>query len=87
MIKKKRKSSVVSTITSLIGYFGVFAVFLVMIMTGIKETGSTIDEQGVKIAEDAIRRAVVNCYALEGSYPETFEYLKENYGLEINEDK
>ena len=29
----------------------------------------------------AVRDALVTCYAVEGSYPADVEYLKENYGL------
>ncbi len=32
-------------------------------------------------------RAVISCYATEGSYPESYEYLQKNYGVSINEDK
>ena len=30
---------------------------------------------------------MVSCYAIEGAYPESFDYLKENYNLYIDEDK
>ena len=37
--------------------------------------------------EEAIQRDIVTCYALEGVYPESLEYLKEHYGLTYNEDR
>ena len=36
--------------------------------------------------EDAIRKSPLECYALEGSYPPSVDYLKKNYGLIVNED-
>ena len=39
------------------------------------------------MAQDSIRRAVVSCYAIEGRYPDTYEYLAENYGLTVDEKK
>ncbi len=36
---------------------------------------------------DAIRRAMVTCYATEGQYPPTLEYLKENYALAVDSDR
>lgn len=44
------------------------------------------DAQPDRIKE-AIERACVQCYALEGSYPPDLEYLSEHYGLILNEDK
>lgn len=37
--------------------------------------------------KEAIERACVQCYALEGSYPPDLKYLSEHYGLILNEDK
>lgn len=44
------------------------------------------DAQPDRIKE-AIERACVQCYALEGSYPPDLKYLSEHYGLILNEDK
>lgn len=35
----------------------------------------------------AITRASVQCYAIEGRYPPSVEYLEENYGIQINRKK
>jgi len=37
--------------------------------------------------KEAIERACIQCYALEGSYPPDLEYLGKNYGLILNNDK
>ena len=34
------------------------------------------------LLEDAITRALVTCYAVEGRYPSSLSYLEENYGVE-----
>ena len=36
--------------------------------------------------ENALHQGIVYCYTLEGSYPESLEYLKDRYGLIYNED-
>ena len=36
--------------------------------------------------ENAIMRNITYCYTVEGTYPESLAYLKENYGLTYNED-
>lgn len=36
--------------------------------------------------EQAITTAVLQCYALEGSYPPSLAYLRDNYGVIIDEE-
>ncbi len=36
------------------------------------------------IIEDVVSKAVLQCYALEGSYPPNLEYLRDNYGLMLD---
>ena len=36
--------------------------------------------------EEAVRKTSLECYALEGSFPPSIEYLKDNYGLIVNND-
>ncbi|MCR5690674.1 MAG: hypothetical protein K6G62_00445, partial [Eubacterium sp.] len=37
--------------------------------------------------ENNIRKAVMLCYATEGVYPESIDYLKDHYGIQINEEE
>lgn len=37
--------------------------------------------------ETALRRAAVACYAVEGSYPQDLDYLKDRYGVQIDETR
>ena len=39
-----------------------------------------------EILSKALNRSITQCYALEGSYPVSLEYLKEHYGLTYNEE-
>lgn len=34
--------------------------------------------------EEALRRAAVSCYATEGFYPPSLDYMVEHYGVQIN---
>ena len=43
-----------------------------------------LSRQSGASAEAAVRRAVVQCYAVEGAYPTDLQYLEERYGLQIN---
>ncbi len=38
------------------------------------------------VMEDAIKKAAIHCYAIEGSYPPDLQYLADHYGIILNED-
>ena len=64
-----------------------FAVIAVWMISGVNEAARVSDSEGIKMAEDAIRRAAVSTYALDGAYPATYEDLKAQSGLQVDEDK
>lgn len=70
-------------ILSLLLFVGV----LIILFYGLSSAQAGSDQEGLRIAEESISRAVMSCYAIEGSYPQSFDYLKENYNLYIDEDK
>lgn len=43
--------------------------------------------EDLALAAGAIRRAAVQCYALEGFYPADWSYLKERYGVAVDEER
>ncbi|MBQ4051630.1 MAG: hypothetical protein IJD13_08355 [Oscillospiraceae bacterium] len=49
------------------------------------QTGEASDERARQAAEDTIRRAMVTCYAIEGFYPSSLDYLCEYYGVAADE--
>ena len=60
---------------------GVAVVIVLALVFAAQLTGQGATSQGLVIAENSIRRAAVQCYALEGVYPPSFEYLRQNYGI------
>jgi len=42
-------------------------------------------EEDLHQLEETLRRSCVACYAAEGAYPPSLEYLKEHYGLQVDE--
>lgn len=42
-------------------------------------------DKGREQLETALRRSAVACYAAEGIYPPTLDYLTEHYGVQIGE--
>jgi len=45
------------------------------------------DSSAAASLEKAIKRAAVQCYAIEGFYPPDVTYLKEHYGIIIDDKK
>lgn len=64
-----------------------FAAVAVWVALGVRDAARLSDEEGLRLAREAIDRAVVSCYALEGVYPATYEELKVKSGLAIDEEK
>ena len=59
-------------------------VVMVMVVFGLRQTEASSSAEGVRILEDSLRRAVVMCYAIEGRYPESLEYIEANFGIFID---
>jgi len=60
---------------------------LILIWYTASTLGSSHTRESEKIAKEAIVRAAVQCYSIEGRYPESIEYLEKNYGLTLDRDK
>ena len=68
--------------------FTVFvAVTVLVFLTAIGKLEQGHEKAGKAQLEAAIRRSAVACYAAEGIYPPTIDYLKEHYGIQIDEEK
>jgi len=57
---------------------------MAMVGFGLRQTEASSSAEGLRILEDSLRRAVVMCYAIEGRYPESVEYIEENFGIFID---
>jgi hypothetical protein len=42
-------------------------------------------EEATRILEDSLRRAAVCCYAIEGRYPDTLDYIVDHYGVYVDD--
>ena len=63
-----------------------FLVLFVLFVRGIGSVSeSTLSKQQESL-ETALERSISQCYAVEGSYPPSLEYLKQHYGLLYDED-
>ena len=60
---------------------------VLMFTTAVANLQEGHRSEGKQQLEEAVRRGAVACYAAEGIYPPTLQYLQEHYGLQINEDR
>ena len=79
----KSKRSLPELLLSAVLLAAVLAIFLICVRA---VSGRTEDEE-LSILENAIRRASVQCYSIEGRYPPSVEYLEEHYGIVVDSDK
>lgn len=54
---------------------------------GMQKIGSGQQAESLKQLERSIRKATLTCYASEGVYPPTIDYLEENYGIQIDRER
>jgi hypothetical protein len=65
----------------------IFGLMIGALIYGMNYIQATSNEKQLENLENSIRCSTVQCYALEGRYPESIEYLKEYYGVSYDEDK
>ncbi len=71
---------------------GIGGILFLLIITGlvwrgVQGTAERVEDKGLDTLEQAIRRAVIQCYAIEGRYPKDIEYIKDNYGIRMDTPK
>ncbi|MCH5252594.1 MAG: hypothetical protein J1F22_06440 [Lachnospiraceae bacterium] len=67
--------------------FAVLAVAVFFLCKGVQRMEAGQQAESLKQLDSSIRKATMTCYATEGVYPPTIQYLKENYGIQIDEDR
>lgn len=81
--QKKQKHSIYSY---LLPVFSLFIGLCLLFVGAVKVKERTSADQ-LNVLTDAIRRSSIQCYAIEGRYPPSVEYLEEHYGLSVDHDR
>lgn len=81
-MKKKKVMPIIKTVLIPVVIIGVVLFFFTAVSNLDQDRGAEGREQ----LETSIRRSCAACYATEGIYPPTLEYLVEHYGILIDED-
>lgn len=64
----------------------VFAALFGGAVAAFQKIGSSSENMEEQLVLDAVRRAALTCYAVEGTYPQSLEELERGYGLAYNKD-
>lgn len=59
----------------------VFFVLMLVFMMGVSIMKSSNVDRQEQALNSAMERDIMHCYALEGFYPPSLEYMEEHYGL------
>ncbi len=66
-------------------FAGVLFLLLVLLFTiSLLSTAQQSDERESAVLDSALRRAIVTCYAVEGKYPPSLDYIYKNYGVAVD---
>ncbi len=76
-----------SYLKNLLVSLSVFAAIFLIFWLGVSSVSSKAHEEELHTLQTAVTRGITHCYAIEGVYPKSLTYLKENYGLTYDEDK
>lgn len=81
--KKSMSGNKKTVILPLAGFVLIVALFF----AGVNKISGTSDAQAYESLQTALRRNMTHCYAIEGQYPPSLEYMEEHYGLSYDKDK
>lgn len=64
-----------------------FIVLVVIALNGLQDISDKTSDSQRESLESALNRSIAHCYALEGTYPPSLDYIKEHYGLIYDENR
>ena len=67
--------------------FIISAALLIFFICGFFTSAKAVRNEQLLMTERSVRSALINCYSIEGFYPQYLDYLEKNYSLAIDHDK
>lgn len=65
----------------------IFGGILLLFYIGVSSVLDISLKEQEKSLKTALNQAVVRCYAAEGTYPESLDYLREHYGITYDDSR
>lgn len=60
---------------------GLTLILLTLAIYAVTATQEQMAAESLRLTGESVRRATVQCYALEGAYAQDLQYLIDNYGI------
>ena len=64
-----------------------FAAMVFALVFALSQVDDRNESEQAKILQEAVLRATLTCYAIEGRYPPNVQYIEKNYGIVYDSDK
>jgi|APHig6443717817_1056837.scaffolds.fasta_scaffold388207_2 hypothetical protein len=65
----------------------VFLLLALLFALSLTSTAQSSAAREAGVLDSALHRAIVTCYAVEGRYPPSLDYIAENYGVLVDETR
>lgn len=65
--------------------FALSVLALALLAFGASGLSRRASQEDLHLTEQSIRRAAIQCYALEGFYPAQLAYLQRRYGVQVDD--
>lgn len=65
----------------------IFCLVLMWFLIAVDSTENASRSQQLEAVRHSIEKGITLCYSIEGSYPESLEYLSENYGVHYDTER
>lgn len=64
-----------------------FILLFILFLRGIASVSETTIGKQAEALQSALDRSIIQCYAVEGTYPPSLEYMEAHYGLTYDHDR
>lgn len=81
------RSHTIRQVLVTVGAVLIFAAAVIWFVTALNNTDSSAESQRLSAVERTVEDAVTLCYSIEGVYPQSLEYLTENYGISYDSER
>ena len=79
-MKKKRRIAILFALCAAVALIALLA------YPAVRQAKRDEAAESVQSITDTVKKRALQCYVIEGAYPESFAYLEENYGLTVNHE-
>ncbi|MBQ8995844.1 MAG: hypothetical protein IJ091_08500 [Oscillospiraceae bacterium] len=71
----------------LISCLALIVVLVVLVQRSSVRASQEEIQESINSITDTVMRRALQCYVIEGAYPQNLSYLEENYGLTVNHEE